>query len=195
MAKREDYTPERLADRAQIQDCVYQWCRAVDRLDLEAIRGCFHPGAVDNHGPYQGDIEGLINWIRDRHQAITFSMHSVNNMLIEFAGPDAAIAESYCTAMQRYPAEAKEALKQLTAGMAGKPGTGIDMIACCRYVDRFERRNGEWRISERRVVFDSTMMYEFPADGAKMGETWTVGKRRNRADFVFEARAKAGIRA
>jgi len=194
MTKPQDYSPERLADRAQIQDMMYRWCRAIDRLDLDAVRDVFHPGAIDSHGIYNGEVEGLINWLRDRHQTITFSMHSISNMLIEFAGPDTAIVESYCTATQRYPAEAKAALAQLSGGVEGKPGVGIDVIAICRYVDRFERRKGEWKVAARTVVFDSTMMYEYSPDGPKMGPGWTVGKRRNRDDFVYKARAEVGLR-
>jgi hypothetical protein len=32
------YSPANLAARAEIQDVMYRWCRAVDRCDWEAIR-------------------------------------------------------------------------------------------------------------------------------------------------------------
>jgi hypothetical protein len=34
--RKDDYSPARLADRFMIQDLIYRWCRAVDRLDLRA---------------------------------------------------------------------------------------------------------------------------------------------------------------
>ena len=105
MGNQSDYSVERLADRMQIQDCMYRWCRGVDRLDFESIRSAFHDDAIDRHGVYEGGVDGLVEWIRERHRAIPFSMHLVANMLIEFADRDTAIAETYCLAVQRYPSE------------------------------------------------------------------------------------------
>jgi hypothetical protein len=187
-----DYSAERLADRAQIQDVMYRWCRAVDRLDYDAIRTVFHADAIDTHGIYNGGIDGLIDWIKGRHKTIPFSMHSISNMLIEFGGPDSAVAETYCFAVQRYPAEGKASLAALAGGAEGKPGVAMDLMACARYVDRFERRGGEWRIQHRTVVYDSTMMYEVSPDAPKMGEGWTVG-RRDKDDHVYRARAEVGV--
>jgi len=194
MTTQNDYSPERMADRAQIQDVMYRSCRAIDRLDLDAIRRAFHPGAIDKHGMYNGDVEGFIKWLDNRHKPIGFSMHSISNMLIEFAGPDTAIVETYVQGLQRHPANATASLGQLSGGVEAKGGMGVDITVCCRYVDRFERRNGEWRIQERAVVFDSTRMYEVPADAPKMGEDWIVGKRRDRADYIYEVRAAVGLR-
>lgn len=193
MANLNDYSPERLADRAQIQDVLYQSCRAIDRLDLNAIRRAFHPGAVDKHGMYNGDVEGFIKWLDDRHKPIIFSAHSISNMLIEFAGPDIAIVETYVQGLQRYAADASASLKQLSGSAQGKGGAEIDMTVFCRYVDRFERRGGEWRIQERAVVFDSLRMSEVPADAPKMSNEWILGERRDRVDYVYEVRAAVGL--
>ena len=38
-----DYSPERLADRAQIQDVMYRWCRAIDRLTWTQYAACSIP--------------------------------------------------------------------------------------------------------------------------------------------------------
>jgi SnoaL-like domain len=189
-----DYSPERMADRAQIQDVIFRWCRAIDRLDYDAIRAVFHPDATDSHGIYNGGVDGLINWIRSRHQTISFSMHSVSNILIEFASPDTALVESYCFAVQRYPAEGKSSLAQLSGGVEGNATAAMDMMACGRYVDHFERRQGHWRIKRRTVVFDSTMMYQVSEDAPKMDPSWTVGKR-NSEDWIYAARASVGLKA
>ena len=78
-----------------IQDVMYRWCRSVDRLDFELMRSVFHPDAIDNHGAFKGGVEELVAWIRERHRNITFSAHRLGNMLIEFAGPDVALVETY----------------------------------------------------------------------------------------------------
>ncbi len=192
MERIEQYSPERIADRMAIQDVMYRWCRAVDRLDFALMRDVFHPDAVDNHNVYAGGVDGLIEWIRERHRTIPFSVHQVSNMLIEFATPDLALAETYIWNVQRYPAEAKASLAQLSGGREGRPGVGIDMTGCSRYVDRFERRNGEWRIARRTVVFGIRMMHEIPEDAPRMLPNWIVSSR-DQEDCIFQERRALGL--
>ena len=187
-----DYSPERIADRMQIQDCMYRWCRAVDRLDYEGMRASFHPDAVDRHGAFDGDINGLVEWIRARHAAIPFSMHAVSNMLIEFAGPDRALVETYVRTTQRYPAEARQALDQLAGGRAGSGDGAMDLLTCSRYVDRFERRDGEWKIALRTLVADWKQFVEVPQGQPKPPASQEVG-RRNDDDFIYRERRALGI--
>lgn len=189
------YSPERLADRARIQDQVYRWCRAIDRLDYDEIRGVFHSDAIDDHGPFKGDVDGLIEWIRTRHQHIVSSMHLVGNMLIEFAGPGTAVCESYVTCLQRYSAEGAAGLAQLAGGGTEIAGHATDLLIVVRYVDRFERRDGDWRIAARTVVFDNIVQFAVGSDGPLMNPTWALGIRRDRADTIYQARFDAALGA
>jgi hypothetical protein len=188
----DDYSPERLADRAQIQDVMYRWCRAIDRLDVDGIRRVFHPDAIDNHGPFVGGVDALIAWLTERHRTIPFSMHLVSNLLIEFAGPDSALVETYIFATLRYSAEGKAALAAFTGGVAGGEGSATDSLAWARYIDRFERRGGEWRIARRTVAFDSGMMSDVPPDAPVFDPSWAVG-RRDKDDPIYKERAAMGI--
>ena len=192
MNREDQYTVERIADRMQIQDTIYRWCRAIDRLDFEGIRESFHPDAVDNHGAFTGGLEGLIDWVKDRHRTIPFSVHQVTNLLIEFATPDTALVESCIWCVQRYPADAKSGLAQLTGGKEGRPGVGMDMNSCSRYIDRFERRNGEWRIARRTVVFGIKTLHEMPQDPPVMASSW-ITQRRDQEDWIFQERRALGI--
>ncbi len=119
MKKTEQYSPARVADRLMIQDLVYRWCRAVDRLDAQGILDVFWPGAIDSHGPYIGPVEGLVEWIQQRHKPIGVSSHFIGNLLVEFVHEDLALVESYVRTIQQYPAHAKRQLAQLTGGAAG----------------------------------------------------------------------------
>jgi hypothetical protein len=189
---KDQYTTERIADRMAIQDVMYKWCRAIDRLDYEGIRAIFHPDATDNHGPYVGGVDGLVEWVRERHKSIPFSSHQVSNILIEFASPDLALVETCVRALQRYPAEAKASLAQLSGGQTGRADVGVDMLASSRYVDRFERRKGEWRIARRTLVADWKQLIEVTQDAPKPRPGWIVG-RRDTQDFVYLERAELGI--
>jgi SnoaL-like domain len=186
----DDYSPRRIADRMQIQDTMYRWCRSVDRLDFGAMRQVFHPEALDHHGAFDGNVDGLIDWIGKRHRDIPFSMHAVSNMLIEFAGPDLALVESYVRTTQRYPAEAAQALAQLAGGKA--PDGAMDLLTCSRYVDRFERHEGRWKIRERTLVADWKQVVPVAANAPQPVPGWASGQR-NQDDFIFRERKALGI--
>lgn len=193
MSALDPYGPQRVADRMAIQDTIYRWCRAIDRLDYDAIRSVFHPDAHDNHGSFNGGVEALIDWVRERHRRIPSSTHKVGQILIEFGDADTAVAETYVETLQRYPTDAKASLAPLTGGVLGSSDAAIDLMARSRYVDRFERREGSWRIAHRTVVFDWRTIAAVPQPEPVMLDGWTVG-RRDHQDFVYRARANAGIR-
>ena len=192
MKKEDQYSPIRIADRMAIQDAMYRWCRAIDRLDFDGIRDAFHPDGTDNHGIFSGGVDGLVEWIRERHKNIPFSMHSVSNILIEFAGPDLALVETYIRTVQRYPADATASLSQLSGGQLGKTEFGVDLMTCSRYIDRFERRNGEWRILRRTLVQDWKQMVDVAPNAPKALPGWTVG-RRDSEDTIFKERRELGL--
>lgn len=192
MNAKDQYTAERIADRMAIQDVLYKWCRAIDRLDYDGMRAAFHPGATDRHGAYDGGVDGLVDWIRERHKPIPVSSHQVSNILIEFAKPDLALVETYIRTFQRYPADAKAALAQLAGGQAGRPGVGVDMLSASRYVDRFERRNGEWRIARRTLIQDCKQFIEVLENAPNPQPGWLVG-RRDKQDFIYLERVELGI--
>lgn len=188
----EQYCPERLADRSMIQDVIYRWCRAVDRLDRQGILDVFYPGAMDSHGPYIGPIEGLVDWLMERHQPIPFSSHFVGNLLIEFATQDVALVESYVRTIQQYPVGAKSQLAQLTGGASGDPETAMDMFTSSRYLDRMERRDGQWRIAQRTLIQDWKQLVEVKTKALQPHEGWILG-RRDGEDAMQVARRELGL--
>lgn len=190
----EDYSVQRLGDRAAIQDAMYRWCRGVDRRDLDLARSAFHPDAIDNHGQYNGGLDGLIEWLSHRHRTISMSMHICANMLIEFGDADTAVVETYCIAAQRYNSDTPEG-RAVLAAMAGGRERGAagdtDMMAFARYVDVFERREGEWKIARRAVVHERVNMDDVAPDAPGFGGEWVVGQR-DQTDHVYVERAAIG---
>ncbi|MFE4453051.1 nuclear transport factor 2 family protein [Streptomyces sp. NPDC056796] len=158
----------RADDRFEIQDVLFRYARAVDRLDYDAIAACYFDDAVDVHGGYTGDAAGLVEDIRARHRTIDSSQHFISNVLVEFTGEHTADVESYCLCFLRQaPAE---------------PGGEQDLaVIRCRYVDRFERRGGSWGIADRVVVFDESRVIRM-ADG--LAPDW-VASRRDGSDPVY----------
>ena len=150
----------------------------------------FHPDAIDNHGPFVGGVDALIAWLVGRHRTIPFSMHFISNILIEFATADSALVETYIFATLRYSAEGKAELAAFT-GVSGGQGAATDSMSWARYIDRFERRGGEWRIAGRTVAFDSSAMTDVPANAPAFDPTWAVG-RRDKDDPIYKERAAMG---
>jgi hypothetical protein len=53
-----------------------------------------------------------------------------------------------------------------------------------RYVDRLEKRDSEWRIADRIVVYDSERTIPVNTESAPLGD-WNYG-RRDRDDPSYE---------
>lgn len=130
---------DELLDREAIRDCLYRYCRGIDRADEAALRSSYWPDAYDQHGAYSGPAEGFIEMALAVFKTGPRNIHQVSNILIEFDGTEAAAVETYFTALQRAP---------------DREGIIKQVLLCGRYCDRFEKRDGEWRVARRTVVYD-----------------------------------------
>lgn len=129
---------EELSNREAIRDCLYRYCRGIDRADEAALRSAYWPDGTDNHGPYNGSASGFIDWAMKTLPHMERNIHQIHNILIEF-DDEGALVESYFSAFQRQPSQ---------------DGTLEELMMKGRYIDRFTQRDGEWRIFARTVVFD-----------------------------------------
>lgn len=134
-----DAAVRRLLDESEIRAVLARYARGIDRRDMDVVRSCYHPDATDAHGQYNGDVEGFIQNSTSRWTGKSESMtHEFGQSLIEIDG-DRAWAESYCLCYIRLKPEQDH-------------GTPMDRLGNIRFVDLFERRDGEWRIAHRKVV-------------------------------------------
>jgi hypothetical protein len=168
-----------LEDKQAIYDVIMRYCRGVDRVEPELILSAFHDDATDNHFgvvlPFREAI-GTLKMARapgDGPPPGGLSMHSICNVLIELDG-DVARCESYLVAVNRLEQE----------------GQSIDWTLAGRYVDRFERRNGSWRIAHRTVVYDLERFDEVVPPQEGLGPASYTAKavrgQRGRGDFSYE---------
>lgn len=159
-----------LLDERDIHDVLRRYCRGVDRCDAALIASCYHQDAVDDHGNWlttgPGAPQAIISRVKPGADA---AMHFMGNVLIEVEG-DTAFAESYLLAFRSSEKE-------------GRPSTRTRAV---RFVDRFERRGGEWRISERVVVDDWNRVDEIVE---KMADTdrFRYGAK-DKSDPVYQIR-------
>jgi ketosteroid isomerase-like protein len=159
---------ERALDQLEIRDVIYRYCRGIDRRDFELVRSCYHPDAIDDHGNFCGGRDEFVTYVSTRLVRFERTMHVIGNVLIEPVG-DQARAESYIVAYHRLAGEAD--------------GPARDLIVGLRYVDDFERRDGEWRIAARMCVFEWSRV-DPVADGWTVSAAATFG-RTDGTDPVF----------
>ena len=168
---------QRLVDKDAIRDAMARYARGVDRGDWELLRSTYHADAWDDHGEYKGPVDGLIEWLDRRFAGADNSMHFLGNCLIEFAGVDLALVETYFVSRRlRPPTDAERSVAGEKDAMCRE--------AWGRYVDRFERREGQWRVAHRTVVIEASST-SLALGGARGGSvTWG---RRDRTDRLYQA--------
>lgn len=165
-----------LADREAIRNCLYRYCRGIDRMDADALRSAYWPDGTDRHGPYNGSAQGFIDWALEKLPKSGRMVHSISNILIELQG-DVAAVESYFQAWQA------------DQDAQGQP---LETFLCGRYVDRFERRGNEWRVAARTVVYDWLRQTPLPAgsEAERFGPRLPQGGRKP-ADPLYDLLAQA----
>jgi 3-phenylpropionate/cinnamic acid dioxygenase small subunit len=143
---------EGLLDKQAITEVLYRYARACDRADEGLMRSCFHPGSLHRHGRYQGTSAEFVTFAMKIISGSKRTKHLISNPLIEFEG-DAALSECHYLAYHRL----------------ANAGTGAeeDNFSGGRFLDRFERRGGVWKIVERVGLldferFDSSTERTFP---------------------------------
>jgi hypothetical protein len=129
-----------ISARLEINQALIRYCRGVDRGDPALIGAAFHPGAEDEHGPFRGLGSELAERLAyGPHDPDAGGQHQLFNVYIELDGPDLARVESYV--MAYHP-------------VCEPDGSEKMLVFAGRYLDRFERRDGEWKIAHRQVICD-----------------------------------------
>lgn len=153
---------ERLADRLAIQDVLCRYARGIDRCDEKVLRGVWWPGAEVDYGSGYSDAGDWSTAVVASLGTMRRTQHFLGNMLIEIDG-DGATAETYCRAY--HEVDGADAPQEMEVGG--------------RYLDRLEKRGGEWRIANRRYVHDWNRNIASTAawDGPLYGTLKRVGAR------------------
>jgi hypothetical protein len=128
-----------IADRQEITDQLYRYCRAMDRIDHELGYSIWHEDGTADYGAdvWQGSGRGFIDNVAIQHRQLLQHSHQVTNIIIELDS-DEAVSESYVTAWLRME----------------RGGKLMQMTVISRYLDRWSRRDRRWAIDHRQVVMD-----------------------------------------
>lgn len=123
--------------RENIRDCLARLARGEDRRDAALISGCFWSDAAVEFGIFAGTFDAYLAWVTPGAPSIPVTLHTLGQSLIELSGDTAAV-ETHVSAYHR-----------IDFGEAEH-----DVFLGGRYLDRMERRDGQWRIAHRTMLYD-----------------------------------------
>ncbi len=181
-------------DRQEIERVLRMYCRAIDRLDLDLLRSVYHPDATDSHGSFDGNAHQFAEFIMGRLPAVTsYGFHTVTNSIIDVdVDGDRAVAESSYFGYHRIPGGIESISSYFGAeyaALAQREQT-IDeeheYVCGGRYLDRFERRDGVWRIAQRRITNEWSQCRPTSHVLAGSRAEYDLPGTRDRSDPVYE---------
>lgn len=126
-----------LLEREKIRDCIARVARGEDRRNAAVICASFWPDAAIDHGVFAGSLEEYLAWVVPGSPAIPVTQHLLGQSLIELRSKT-ALVETHVTSYH-----------QVAIGDENR-----DTVIGGRYLDRMEKRCGEWRIAQRTMLYD-----------------------------------------
>lgn len=131
-------------DIQELNQLAYRYAAAVDRCDVEMFCSVFlpdarlhsyHPDAEEPFADLRGheQLAAIPNTMRGMYRHTT---HMMTNHFVELDG-DTASGEVLCTARH--------------LGKNQDEPEALNIII--RYIDRYERRDGSWKIADRQIRF------------------------------------------
>jgi hypothetical protein len=179
--------------RQNMEEVLARYARAIDRLDLELLKTVFHEDGV-NHEYAGGDVN-LHRWsehiIPQLKSLFAATMHHITHKSISVSD-DRAVSEAYFISYHLIVGSRKEVVRffgeqyaQRTEALVGLD-TGHEYIGAGRYLHRWERRKGQWKISERTATLEwNHYRPATPAEAGSMLGTIVPLERRDRSDPVY----------
>lgn len=130
---------DELVAEAEGRRLLYSYARGCDRLDHDLIASVFWPnGRAEMGAIYAGGVDGFVDVALGFMGGMAATRHDIGNVLFRHDGADALASEAYVQAWHRIET----------------PGGTQELTVYGRYLTRFERRGGEWRIAWHSEVID-----------------------------------------
>lgn len=150
-----------LLDKDAIRDVLSRYARGIDRIAPDLVRSVYHADAIDIHGTFRGDRDEFAERSSRISPDNLCGHHAMTHSHIELEGDTARVETYFIHHFERFARKRNEVRAGVMVG---------------RYLDRMERRAGEWRIAVRRVVVD--VAWEWPKGDEPPGaKTFPRGAR------------------
>ena len=139
MASDRDAAIDAMLSKQAIREALEAFSRGMDRFDRDAYMAAFWEDAEMAAGPFVGSAADCWDWAVPMHEeGQLLTHHALLQSNIDLDG-DVAHAETYYQFVARNRDESV-------------------VLAGGRYIDRLERRGGEWRIALRHNVIEWATM-------------------------------------
>ncbi len=134
-----DAVLQRLVDRQAIDDVIARYARTLDWLDDAGQASCYWPDADIDYGFFKGKAADFLPVVMEIERRSDRRWHMLSGLIVKFLSPCSASSECY----------------GIFAG-ANRQGDGTlcGNLYGGRYLDEWEKRDGEWRISARTYLVD-----------------------------------------
>lgn len=134
-AKTADLTT--VIDREAIRDVITRVARGEDRRHAALLKSAFWPDARVDLAVFAGSFDEYFGWVVPGADAILNTLHTLGQSMIALR-EDSAKVETHVTSYHRIDTGSEER----------------DTVIGGRYLDRLEKREGEWRIASRVMLYD-----------------------------------------
>lgn len=159
-------------DRFAIAELAALYMRGLDRLDGTLLEAQFWPEAQLEYGVFSGGPADFAAFCMGLLAEHTRNHHMLGQHLIDFESADEAFGEVYYQAYHRVHDEA---------------GSPRDLFIAGRYVDRYERRGGVWKMAYRSELVD--WVRDDPASDAMIEAAPFIMGQRKPADPLYDRAA------
>lgn len=126
-----------LLERDKIRECIVRLARGEDRRDAELLKASYWQDSTIDFGMFVGSFDKYLAWVVPGSPAIPVTQHILGQSIIALEG-DTARVETHVTSYHRVNMGTEER----------------DTVIGGRYLDRLEKRGGEWRIASRTMLYD-----------------------------------------
>ena len=138
-----------LLERLEISELVQSWALYRDTGDWDKLRQTVHPDGTMTATWFHGTFDAFISAIQDAWRKGSSSQHFQGGTVVEVLGTKAI------------------ALTRMTILVRGKlEDVSVDVNCLGVFYDRVEKRNGQWRIAKRNVIYDKDTLTSVHAGDA-----------------------------
>lgn len=148
-----------LAEQA-VRKALVSYSRGADRCDIDILKSAFHHDAEVRYGSYDGHYEAFCNNVIAGHLAMNYTTHTVVNQYLDIdAASGTGTGEIYVLAFlsmsQAGDVMAVDGYKD------SQSDGGYEYLVAGRYVDKYQCRDGDWRIALRQYIIDWSRTSEY----------------------------------
>lgn len=166
-------TIESVIAKQDIYELVCNYSRGLDRWDADLLNSVFFEDAFCEYGFINGSAKEFVDYAMQALQNHTANQHIVGNVLIDIEG-DEAFGEVYFNAYHK---------------IKGEQGFE-DVLIAGRYLDRYEKRSGVWKMAYRSERVDWSHSRPTNDPYFELATDSLFGSRRDDAVYDKDARRK-----